>query len=112
MKRIKRTAFGTCELPTYEGETLETKVKRVVENNEPITDGAPLIFTPKKEGVIAGYNIRTDRWDIAMSAMDAVNKDKYAKATEWMVKQAEDKVKEDQSTGAKPATTDSQAATN
>lgn len=52
-----------------DGETIEVKVARVTENNEPISDGAPIIFTEKKDGVIAAYNPRTDRWDIAQEAM-------------------------------------------
>ena len=32
----------------FEGEQLEEKVRRIVNNNEPITDGAPIIFTEKK----------------------------------------------------------------
>lgn len=76
---------------TYEGELIETKVRRVTENKEPITDGAPIIFTDKKDGVLSGYDIRADKWDIALSAMDQVNKEKILKATEWMKKEAEEK---------------------
>ena len=49
------------------------KVARVVENKEPIEDGAPIIYTERKDGVIPAYNIRTDKWDIALTAMDQVN---------------------------------------
>lgn len=60
-------------MDTYEeGESIEQKVKRMVEEKEPIKDSAPMIYTEKKDGVIAGYDIRTDRWDIAISAMDKV----------------------------------------
>ena len=54
----------------YEGESIETKCARILQNNEPITDGAPIIFTEKKDGVLPEYNIRTDRWDIALDAMN------------------------------------------
>lgn len=54
------------------GETIEAKVRRVVELNEPITDGAPLIYTEKKDGVMPGYNVRTDKWDIAVDAMGSI----------------------------------------
>lgn len=56
----------------HEGETIEMKVARIQSNNEPIKDGAPEIFTERKDGVIAAYNIRTDRFEIAAEAMDAV----------------------------------------
>lgn len=55
-----------------EGEPIEWKIERIVSNKEPITDGAPSIYTERKEGVISAYNIRTDRWEIASEAMDKV----------------------------------------
>ena len=63
----------------FEGEQIEEKVRRIVNNNEPITDGAPIIFTEKKDGVRPEYNVRTDRWDIAITAMDKVNTDRIAR---------------------------------
>ncbi len=62
-----------------EGETIEMKMRRVLESGEPITDGAPEVFTEKGEGVKAGYNIRTDRWEVAVDAMDAVDRSYKAK---------------------------------
>lgn len=64
---------------TQEGETIETKVARIIQNKEPITDGAPIIFTEKKDGVLPAYNIRTDRFDIALEAMDKIGKSKAKK---------------------------------
>ncbi len=57
-----------------EGETIEQKIERIVDNKEPITDGAPEIYTARKEGVNSAYNIRTDRWEIATDGMDKVQK--------------------------------------
>jgi hypothetical protein len=57
-----------------EGETIEQKVERVLSNKEPIKDGAPLIYTDRKDGVQAGNNIKTDRWEVAVEAMDKVQK--------------------------------------
>lgn len=68
---------------TKEGETLEKKVKRITENKEPITDGAPIIFTEKKDGVRPEFDIRTDRWVIALNAMDAVNRERIAKSKQY-----------------------------
>lgn len=62
-----------------EGETIELKVRRIVSNKEPIKDGAPPIYTERKHGVIAAHNIRTDRWEIATDAMDAVSRSIQAK---------------------------------
>lgn len=71
---------------TVEGEQIERKVERLVHNNEPIKDGAPEIFTERKDGVIHAYNIRTDRWEIAADAMDAVSRSIEAKRAGTMGK--------------------------
>jgi len=61
-----------------EGETLIKKIQRIMDENEPLKDGAPLIYTPKQDGVRADCNIRTDKWDIAMKAMNRVNEHKLS----------------------------------
>lgn len=66
-------------IPTYEGERIEQKIERIVSNKEPIKDGSPEIFTSRADGVVAAYNIRTDRWEIAAEAMDKVTASMYAK---------------------------------
>lgn len=78
-----KTAIVKCtglleSVELYEGDSLEEKVEKILENKEPITDGAPLIFTERKNGVMAGFNIRTDRFDIAIEGMDKVNMAKQA----------------------------------
>lgn len=65
--------FNDFELEHLEGEPIETKVRRILDENEPLTDGAPIIYTEKKEGVRPEYNIRTDKWQIAIDAMDKVS---------------------------------------
>ena len=55
------------------GETLIKKIQRILDENEPLTDGAPMIYTPKQEGIRDDCNIRTDKWALAMDAMDRVN---------------------------------------
>lgn len=74
-----------------EGESIENKVCRVTENNEPITDGAPIIYTNRDDGVLPAYNIRTDRWEIAQQAMDAVNQANLAKSKNYGKVEKEDK---------------------
>lgn len=49
-----------------------------MDENEPLKDGAPLIYTPKQAGVRADCNIRTDKWDVAMKAMNRVNEYKLS----------------------------------
>lgn len=68
------------------GESIETKVRRIVENNEPIKDGAPIIYTNREDGVLPGYNIRTDRWEIAQQTMDAIAQQNLAKSKQFGLK--------------------------
>lgn len=63
----------------YEGESIETKCARVLESGEPITDTAPIIYTAKEDGVLPAYNIRTDRFDIAMDAYDKITRNSVKK---------------------------------
>lgn len=74
MKKIGinyRSKLGTA---LVEGERIELKIDRMTQNNEPIGDSAPLIYTQRKDGVVAAYDIRTDKWDIALNAMEKVNR--------------------------------------
>lgn len=66
----------------YPAESLELKVRRILDNKEPIKDGAPIIYTERKDGVLPSYNIRTDRFDVAVDAMDKVTRSKLAKREE------------------------------
>lgn len=76
---IVKSTYNLKSVETYEGETIETKVARIVQDKAPITDGAPIIYTDREQGVLPAYNVRTDRWDIAENAMDKVNAAKMAK---------------------------------
>lgn len=64
---------------TYEGETMEEKVRRLMNNKEPIKDGAPVIYTERKQGILPEHDIRTDRWDIAIDGMSHVERSNTAK---------------------------------
>lgn len=57
---------------TKEGESIEEKVMRITTEKTPIKDGAPLMYTDRKDGVLAGSDIRTDRFDVAIDAMHKV----------------------------------------
>ena len=65
-----------------DGETIEQKIRRITNNNEPITDGAPVIFTGRKDGVRPEYDIRTDRFELAVGAMDKLHANHLAKRME------------------------------
>lgn len=72
-RRIKcRTSIQINE--SYEGESIETKVQRIINNKEPIKDGAPIIHMRREEGVLAGCDPRTDRFEIAVEAMGKIER--------------------------------------
>ena len=43
-----------------EGESIEKKIDRMVETNEPIGETAPMIYTKKTDGVIPAYDKRSN----------------------------------------------------
>lgn len=78
---------------SVEGETIEQKIERIVNNKEPITDGAPPIYTERKDGVIPAYDIRTDRFELALDAMTVAEKGHAAR------REAREKERETKSDG-------------
>lgn len=68
----------------FEGESLETKVRRTVKSGAPIEAISPMVYTERKEGVRKDTNIRTDKWDIAMAAMDTIAQGIRTKRAERM----------------------------
>lgn len=83
MKKITikpRRSFRIDE--TYEGETMETRVAKMLTNKEPIETTSPIIYTEKKKGVEPQYDIRTDRFEIAYAATDHIHKTAIAKREE------------------------------
>ena len=65
----KRNLKDFEPIETREGEDIEQKVRRLTEDKSPINDGAPLIYTERKDGVLPAYDIRADRFEIAQEAM-------------------------------------------
>lgn len=59
---------------SYIGETIEQKIRRITTTNEPIGDSAPIIYTERKDGVRPEYNIKTDRFELAIEGMDKFEK--------------------------------------
>lgn len=108
---IKPKFFPKPPETNYEfqdGESIENKVRRITENNEPITDGAPIIYTNRDDGVLPAYNIRTDRWDVAQAAMDAVNQANLAKSKNYgKIEQQEQNALESKEIGDTPSQQDS-----
>ena len=60
---------------TYEAEPREVKLRKIIsgESND-IEDGVfPTIYTEKKDGVQPEFDIRTDRFEVAIDAIDKIN---------------------------------------
>lgn len=71
----------------YNGESIEEYCHRSTVTKQPIEGGAPIIYTPRKDGVLPEYDIRTDRFALAQKSMDKVSKSYLAKRTEYLKSQ-------------------------
>lgn len=87
-KAIIRNRSSLIINEAEEGESIEEKFARIMENGEGITDGTQPIYTEKSEGVNPAYNIRTDRFEIALEGYDAITRSRIAKS-EHAAKEAE-----------------------
>lgn len=63
---------------SYQAMTIEQKMKSILTTKEPIDASAPIIFTERKDGVNVMHDIRSDRFDMAIEAMDKLAKQKIA----------------------------------
>ena len=84
MKRIVLKNKSSLKVnKSYEGETIEQKIERIINNNEPIEDIAPTIYQPRKAGIEPQYNIRTDRFDLGIDAMDTLTASMMTRRQEY-----------------------------
>lgn len=74
---IRRTKLKINE--SQECNTLERKLELIMQNQDTIEAETQLIYTEKKEGVLPGYDIRTDRWELALDGLNAIDKSNAAK---------------------------------
>nr|DAJ47825.1 MAG TPA: hypothetical protein [Microviridae sp.] len=76
MKTV-RSRKGCIDNPnlTYQAEPREVKLRKIINgeaNN--MEDGVfPTIYTEKKDGVQPEFDIRTDRFEVAIDALDKIN---------------------------------------
>lgn len=64
---------------SYAADSLEIKLRKVLQTKEPIEQTSPVIYTERKDGVQPQYDIRTDRFEVAIEAMNKVTKSSRAK---------------------------------
>lgn len=85
MRSYKRTTTGRTSISrntAREGETIERKMERIIANKEAISDGIKPIYTERKHGVLPEHDIRTDRFEVAVEAMDKVHRSSQARREE------------------------------
>lgn len=75
--KTARSRKGCIKNPnlTYQAEPREVKLRKIIsgESND-MEDGVfPTIYTEKKDGVQPEYDIRTDRFEVAIDAIDKIN---------------------------------------
>lgn len=79
---FKKNKHQTTDLQVNESvvaESIELRVKRLLNNKEPIQNEATLQYTSAKDGVRPEHDIRTDKWEIAVEQMDKVIQMKHTK---------------------------------
>lgn len=59
----------------YQAEPREVKLRKIISGEASnMEDGVfPTIYTEKKDGVLPEYDIRTDRFEVAIDAIDKIN---------------------------------------
>lgn len=70
----KRTKTDLKINDSKEGESIEMRVERILRTGEPITDTAPYIETKAEDGVEAIYDIRADKFDLALEELSQTNR--------------------------------------
>lgn len=74
-KNIKQTTQLLTSEMFSEGETIEKRLARIVQSEEPMTEATvPLLYQERKEGVNPMYDIRTDRMEMAQMARDKITR--------------------------------------
>lgn len=60
---------------TYQAEPREVKLRKIISGESSnMEDGVfPTIYTEKNDGVLPEYDIRTDRFEVAIDAIDKIN---------------------------------------
>lgn len=58
------------------GLSIEEDLRIKLANKEPIEANSPMYYTERKDGVLPQYDIRTDRQEIALDAIEKAEKSK------------------------------------
>ena len=90
-KRDPMTHTAGYKIPTFHssgmrvnesepGEPIEIILAKRMESGESLEDlhEAPIIYTEKADGVLPAYNIRTDRFELALEGINQIQRSKTA----------------------------------
>lgn len=94
---------------SVEGETIEQKMERILNNEGGIEDGAPLIYSEREDDVLPEYNPRTDKWDIAIDATSNATEQKLAQRAERLERKREGQIKDNAKERVQNSTGDGKA---
>lgn len=83
-KATKNNRSSIVQNDSTQGEPIEAKVERMISNKEPIKDEGALNFTSREDGVRPEMDIRTDRAELALDAVD--------KKTQQILKRRQDAI--------------------
>lgn len=74
-KAINRRGCINSPNLAYQAEPREVKLRKIISGeSSDMEDGVfPTIYTEKKDGVQPEYDIRTDRFEVAIDAIDKIN---------------------------------------
>jgi len=73
-KQNTKTKTSLRGLVSREGETIERKLARMMQNGADLGETSSTLFTERNDGVLPETDIRADRHEIAVDAADAMSK--------------------------------------
>lgn len=94
--------IGIKGVDLYEAESIETQMMKATTEKIPIENASPSIYTERKDGVVPQYNPRTDRFDLAIEAMDKVAKSYRSKRADRIKSEAKQETKEKSAEPSQP----------
>lgn len=100
MLRKKQPKSQINGVKVEEGKSLMEQLRRMLVEGDIPEEEVPIIYTDKGEGVLPGYDIRTDRFEVAREAMEkAKNSEKKERAekraSEKPIEQPKEKPKQE-----------------
>lgn len=94
MKRANPHKSELSKNDQREGKSIEEEIRQMLNNNEKMKGDIQVIYTQKNEGTLPAYDIRTDRFEIALDGITKIQKSYSArreeKARMEIVKELED----------------------